>query len=49
MKKIKILIFFVFSLTYCQSEFQILTIPNEVFSFKFKKMKSQMVLKMKLF
>ena len=30
MKKIKILIFFVFSLTYCQSEFQILTIPNEV-------------------
>ena len=30
MKKIKILIFFVFNLTYCQSEFQILTIPNEV-------------------
>ena len=30
MKKIKILIFFVFSLLYCQSEFQILTIPNEV-------------------
>ena len=29
-KKIKILTFFIFSLLYCQSEFQILTIPNEV-------------------
>ena len=48
MKKIKILIFFVFSLTYCQSEFQILTIPNEVSHLSSNGIKNETLLNKKI-